>query len=162
MMDDQSASNLTALLDPSLGELAREIAMGIQDIPEILKQHGRSPAEFRRLCQDETFKRLLDSAVREWNSALSTGDRIRVKSQAMVEASLEQLHAANVSDKVPLAARIEGMKFAARLGGLLSERGEAQGTKGGAGAGFQITINIGDGKESLRITQPATLEGVAE
>lgn len=142
--------DITPLLDSSLAALAREIAMDIQDVSTILASHGMDAMDLERLKQDPVFGRLLQAAVSEWNSAFSTAERIRLKAQAMVEESLPSLHEASIDTKIPLAQRVEALKFSAKLGALLDERNAVVGSKGGGG-GFAVTINIGS--DSVKITQ---------
>lgn len=141
---------IKALLDPDLASLAREIAMDIQDVTTILDARGMGPSDLERLKADPTFSRYLQDAVVAWNGAGSTADRIRLKSLAMVEESLPSLHEASVDEKIPLNQRVEALKFTARLGGMMNERGEAAGGRDPA-SGFAITINIGG--DTVKITQ---------
>lgn len=149
--DALAEGGITAFLDPSLASLAREIAMDLQEVDKILAAHGLSREEFEKLQGDPTFTKLFQAAVTEWNAASSTPERIRLKAQVMVEESLPSLHTATVDDKIPLAQRVEALKFTSKLAALVDEKGGVLGGRGPVSGGFSISINIGS--DTVKITQ---------
>ena len=59
--------------------LAREIAMDIFDIPDILKLHQLSDVEWAKIQENPRFQAMLKSMILEWNSASNTRERVKVK-----------------------------------------------------------------------------------
>lgn len=125
--------------DDNMVLLAREIAMDIHPLEDILKRHNVGPADWDVLCRHPRFAGYLNDALVTWQSAMNAADRIKVKSLAAIEDWLltahELLHVKDGSlrDKVELA------KLVARLAGV----GEAK-TDMPVGEKISITINMGD------------------
>lgn len=119
--------------------LAREVAMDIFPLEDILKVHQLSLDDWNELCANPRFKTMLDQMMREWASAASTAERVRIKAATGVESHIETL-IADIGDRsIPLAQRTEAMKFLARAGELDGGRG----IEGAGGAPFSINISIG-------------------
>lgn len=119
--------------------LAREIAMDIHPLEDILKRHGVDATEWAFLSKTPRFNQYLTDAIQTWQSALNSPERIKVKSLAAIEdwllTAYELLHVKDGSlrDKVELA------KLVARLAGVgESAKDVAVGEK------VMITINMGD------------------
>jgi len=119
--------------------LAREIAMDIFDINQILELHRLDEAEWQRIQANTKFQQILGDMVREWNATATTRERVKTKAATGLESTLEVYIRAITDDNIPLAQRVEAGKFLARLGELDGNRD----VMGGAGGGVTININTG-------------------
>lgn len=127
--------------------LAREIAQDIFPVDQIIALHRLDDAEWQRIQAHPRFVSMLAEMQRDWNSALNTRERVRIKAQTGLETMLE-VFINDINDhSIPLAQRVEAGKFLAKLG----ELGEHA---PGAGLGGQLVINIvtGSTKEPVSIT----------
>lgn len=128
-------------------QLAREIAMDIFPIGDILKLHQLSDAEWERIANHPKFKTMLEEMAREWNLSAGTMDRVKLKSATGLESVLE-VYIRDIADQsIPLNQRVEAGKFLAKLG-------ELDGSRIGQGAGgsnVYININTGGGQDPVRV-----------
>lgn len=123
---------------PKLAKLAREIAINIRKLPDILRDYSLTPAQFAEVEKLPFFKRAVEHLTIEWNSAMSTQDRIKYQSAAALEENLINLATRMASDKETLTAAVETGKFFAKLSGI----GEGK-AEGNSADKFVITINLG-------------------
>jgi hypothetical protein len=129
--------------------LAREIAMDIFPVEQLLALHQLSSEEWQRIQEHPRFVSMLASMQRDWNAAGNTRERVKVKSATGLESMLE-IYIRDINDaNIPLAQRVEAGKFLAKLGELDVQRGGADGSA--------VTINIVTGKDH----QPITIEAKA-
>jgi hypothetical protein len=127
--------------------LAREIAMDIFPIDQILELHRLSEEEWARIQDNQKFRQILGDMTREWNATATTGERVRTKAATGLESTLEVYIRAITDDNIPLAQRVEAGKFLARLGELDGSKG----TIGIGGSGVTININTGGGQPPVTI-----------
>lgn len=118
--------------------LAREIAMDIFPVHDVLRLHQLTDEQWQRIQSNPKFQQMLGDMVTEWNSTASTKERIKIKAQTGLESELEHYVRAIKDENIPLAQRVEAGKFLAKLGEL---DGNVLG--GAGGSGFNITLNIG-------------------
>src|SRR5262252_451989 len=95
--------------------LAREVAMDILPLTDVLKLHQISSEDWATIQENPRFKQMFEQMVREWNSAASTRERVRIKAATGLESQLEGLIAALSDESIPYTQRIEGGKFLARI-----------------------------------------------
>src|SRR3954465_5375540 len=147
-MPDQSSPAEVFAID--FATLAREIAMDIFPIEQILELHRLTDAEWTRVQAHPKFLEMVRELSREWGSAGNTRERVKVKAATGLESKLE-VYIRSIDDmNIPLAQRVEAGKFLARLGEL-----DGQGHMlGGGGSG--VTINISTGTEMPPLTIEAT------
>jgi hypothetical protein len=139
--------------------LAREIAMDIHPLEDILKRHEVTEGAWEDIQQNPGFKSYLRNAVEEWQSATNTAERVKLKSLAFVEESLPEFYARAHDPKEPLAAKTEVLKTIAKFAGV---GGSVDGAV--AGERMVVTINLG-ADQQLRIERdvtPQVIEGEAE
>ncbi|MCK1742189.1 hypothetical protein IVA80_15295 [Bradyrhizobium sp. 139] len=139
-------------------KLAREIAMDIHPLESILKQYSIASDEWVALQRNGRFVALLSSAVEEWNSALNTHERVKLKAAAMMEEWLPELNNRLHDRDEALPAKIEGGKMLAKIAGM----GERAQIEGSSGERFTVTINLGSGGQQLEFSkevQPKVIEG---
>lgn len=127
------------LTPTGLAALAREIAMDIRELPEILKYYHLTDADYADICTIPFFSRALEVATIEWNSALSTHERIRLEAAATLENALPGLSARMNNREEAFPAAIEAGKLFAKIAGLdANVRADAA-----PGEKFTININLG-------------------
>lgn len=126
-----------------LRSLAREIAMDILELDDILRHHGVSTAEWARIERNKQFQAMYHSEVVVWNSALNTEERTKLKAQALLEMALLPAQAMINDKNEPASARVEMVKTIAKISGI-TEKVQAQGVPGER---FVINIDMGAGKK---------------
>lgn len=123
-----------------LATLAREIAMDLFPLAQIIELHRLTNDEWERIQATPKFQQMLSELITEWNATGSTGERVKMKSATGLESILE-IYIRDIADPtIPLAQRVEAGKFLARLGELDGQRGNL----GGGGGQFNIVLNIGE------------------
>jgi hypothetical protein len=145
--NDEKASNEIFAID--FATLAREIAMDIFPLKQILELHRLDENEWVTIQENPRFKDMLSSMVRDWSSASNTRERIRVKASTGLESQLE-IYIRDINDpNIPLAQRVEAGKFLARLGEL--DTSSVMAGMGAAGGGVTINILTGQGQAPVTI-----------
>ena len=135
-MTDNTPSEIFAV---DLAALAREIAMDIFEMKDILLVHKLDDDQWEEISRNVKFQQMLTQMAAEWNSALNTRERIRIKAATGLEAVLENYIREIRDSAIPLGQRVEAGKFLARIG----EIDTSQIIGGAGGGGFTITMNIG-------------------
>lgn len=122
-----------------LAKLAHELVWNIAERPIILERFGLTDAQFAAHVEPNPFfKQAYESAVIEWESAKSTGQRIQLKSAIQLEESLPTLHQRMNDAKEALPAVVETAKLLAKISGV--DGASKQQT--GSGEKFVININL--------------------
>jgi len=116
--------------------LARELAMELRSVDQILADYGVGEPEWGRLQRSPWFQQTLTAEMAQWNSASSTHDRVRVKSAVLVEEYLVEANARLRDPEETLSSKVELFKTLARIANLGTGDGEA------SGGGFRVVINI--------------------
>jgi hypothetical protein len=119
--------------------LAREIAMNIHPVEDIIERHGIKREDFETILRNERFARLLEDAATSWEGALNTGERIKVKSLSMLEDWLASAYAMLHEPKHPLRDKVELAKLVGRFAGM----GEKSTLDTNTADRVNITINLG-------------------
>jgi hypothetical protein len=130
--------------------LAREIAMDIFPIDQVLKIHQVTTEEWLKISQNPRFIATLDDMIRQWNAASNTKERVRVKAATGLEIVLEEYIYAIKDPNTPANHKVEAGKFLAKLGELDGA------VIGGGQAGGGITINISTSPNMPPLTIEAT------
>jgi hypothetical protein len=131
-------------------QLAREIAMEIQPLDQILKNNNVTPAVWERIRTNTRFNQLLASNVEAWGSSLNTAERVRVKSLAMIEEVLPEFYVRMTDQKENLNHKVEALKTVAKFAGVGEKAGD-----GTPGERFTVTINLG-ADQQLKIEKNVT------
>lgn len=149
-MNDLTAGLTSYAIVPSsvydemkLVKLAREIAMDIKELDEILKIHNVTHADFEKLKTNERFKSILTAEVIAWQGAINTNERVRVKAASMIEEWLPELYSRLNDRGEGLSSKIEGGKLLERLAGM----GAAAAKNEAPTDRVSITINLGADKK---------------
>lgn len=127
-------------------KLAREIAMDMRTIDEILEIHEISPSAWQKIQENSQFQALLRSEVEAWQAAGNTAERVKLKSLAFVEEALPEFYARAHDPKEPLNAKVEVLKTISKFAGI----GGSQFDASVGGERFSVTINLG-ADHSLKI-----------
>src|SRR5262245_14559834 len=101
-----------------LAKLAREFAMNIKTREDILTVYKLSEEEMQKTKAISYFITARDQMTIEWNSALSTPQRLRLSSLALLEESLLDVAVRMSNPNEPLTGAIQTAKFLADLGGM--------------------------------------------
>ena len=126
--------------DMKLVKLAREIAMGIKDLPDILFDNGLVQYEFEAIQQLPHFNKMLAAELAAWGSAVNTGERVKLKAGAMIEEYLPELYARLNDRDEPLMGKIKAMELISKMAGF----GQSDIPQAGApGDRVQVIINLG-------------------
>lgn len=120
-----------------LSRLAREIAMDILELPDILEMHKLSNEDWETISGDHRFQTMLDSMIRDWKGAENTQERVKVKAATGFESLIESFILDARDPKIPLVQRVEVGKLLVRVGELEREKGSL------TGGTINIQINAG-------------------
>ena len=130
--------------ETAMAMLAREMAMNIRNYKVIFDEFGITEEEYYEISKIDFFKRAKEQFSIEWNSALSTVDRTRLKAAAGTEELMGPLIQRALRETEPLAACIETAKWASKIAGL--GEGAAEAPKSDR---FVIQINMGSDVELI-------------
>lgn len=139
--------------DVMLLKLAREIAMDIRPLDDVLVTHEVTPHEWAEIQSHPVFRSYLRSAIEEWNSATNTAERVRLKSLAFVEESLPEFYARAHDQQENLQHKIRVLEVVAKFAGV---GGPMEGAV--SGEKFTVTINLG-ADHQLKIEKDVTPQG---
>lgn len=131
-------------------KLAREIAMDMRNLEEILKTHGITQPEWDDICTQPAFQRLLRGEVEAWESATNTAERVKLKSLAFVEEALPEFFARAHDTKELLSAKVEVLKTISKFAGVGQSVDNTN-----LGDKLTVTINLGS-DQSLKIEKDIT------
>ena len=84
--------------------LARQIAMDILPLDDVLETHKLSDEQWVAIQANPAFQATLVDMIADWNTAANTKNRVRIKAATGVEATLEPTIAACMDPTIPLAA----------------------------------------------------------
>jgi hypothetical protein len=121
-----------------LAALARDLAMGLKDVPDVLKDYGITEGMVHELEQIPFFQQALQAALLEWNGPLNTKARVELASAALVEKGLTVLGARMTNKEEPLNSCVDVGRFLAKLAGI----GEKQ-VEQSESDRVVVTINLG-------------------
>lgn len=132
-------------------QLAREIAMDIHPLTDILKNHEIDTVRWEAIKLNARFQALLLAQVEEWNSALNTGERVKLKALACIEEAMPEFYARMHDRQENLPAKVKALEVFTQIAGITKN---GQGAAIGGGEKFSVTINLGADKQ-LTITAPS-------
>lgn len=128
--------------------LAREIAMGINDLQTIIANNSLTEAQYERIRENGTFQRILDIEIQAWSAAKNTPDRVRIEAAATFEQLMPALFARLMNDRENLNHVVEGGKLLAKVAGIDQSDQRPD-------LGEKFIINIDMGGEKLSLTRNA-------
>lgn len=119
-------------------KLAREIACDIRTLPDILAMHSVTEEHWARIVDNPRFRALVKSAVAEWQSAVNTPERVKIKAMSFVEEALPEFYGRAHDPKELLSSKVEVLKTVAKLAGIGENSQSSQ-----SGERMSVTINLG-------------------
>lgn len=144
----QTVADFNALSDQD-SRLAVEIAVQIRSVPEVLNTYNISRQDLVLKLRDPMFRDMVKQAKSIWSSDLSIKERIRLKSQVLVEDSLLAIFSIVHNHDNAIPAKLDAFKQLARVAEVdTPDRG-----KGDTGSRFTVSINLGD------TVKPVVIEG---
>jgi hypothetical protein len=129
----------------ALSKLAGEMAMNIRPPQAIFADYGIDETAYYEVLKLPFYQRALEQYTLEWNSTLTTKERVSLSSAYILEQVLPIIGARAMSPTEPLAAVNDTAKLLARNAGV----GEPKQNNANTADRFIITINLGadvDGK----------------
>lgn len=140
LTDEEPPRHLAARVEINLRKLARELAMRILPLEDILNLHQVSMSDLERLEGWPSFMKMLAEETEVWQSALNTKQRVEIKTWSMLEEALpainEYIHSPNFNDNAKVAL----------IGVMQKQVGigvKENSTAGASGEKISITINTG-------------------
>jgi hypothetical protein len=134
--------------EATLAKLAREVAMNVRPLKDIIADYGLSKAAYEQVEAIEFFKRAKDQFTLEWNSTLSTEDRLKFCSLASLELLMPKLTARAMSREEPLTSATEVSKTLMKISGI----GEKDDHRRPSDR-FVIQINLGAGQKGATVVE---------
>lgn len=124
--------------------VAREIAIDHFPIDEILSRYNISPENWQIIKEDPRFIRILSQETEDWQSALNTHERTKLKAAAMVEEWLPEANSRLHDKNEALPAKVALGKLVSQIAGMGVT---GMGIEGGSGDKISVTINLGEDKK---------------
>jgi hypothetical protein len=122
--------------------VARELAMDVHTVDNVLHKHGLTNAQYDFLSKHNTFfKQALLQQISEWQRLDSTQARLKAEAAAALEEQLPVLASRMGSRSEKLSDAVEAAKLFAKIAGVDSAPGGANTT----GERFTINIDLGAG-----------------
>jgi hypothetical protein len=135
----------------TLLKLAREIAMDIAPLGDVLSRLQIDQNEWETISKQPSFQGLLRSELEAWQSATNTAERVKLKSLSMVEEVLPEMYARMHDGRENLTAKNEVLKTISRLAGI----GGSTVDGSVSGERLSVTINLG-ADHQLKIEKDVT------
>ncbi len=135
----QTVSEFNAVSDVD-SRLAIELAVQIRPVAELLVHYNLTRSQLVSKLRESMFRDMVKQAKTLWHSDLSIKERIRLKSQVLVEDSLLSIFQIVHNDNNAIPAKLDAFKQLSRVAEVdAPERG-----KGDTGSRFTVQINLGD------------------
>jgi hypothetical protein len=142
----------SGITDQKLLVIAREVAMDIFDIDQILVFTNTSPEEYAQLKELPRFQTYLRSEMEAWNSALNTHERVKIKAASQIEFALPELNNRLHDASEPLMPKVKLAELISKLAGMGAQNASINGDSGDK---FTVTINLGEDRK-LEISEKIT------
>lgn len=138
---DAIFANKFLSLDP---RFTLECAMGMEDISEIASRYGFTPEDVEKLKRYQPF---LIELERMKGELQRSGQNFKMKAALMSDLMMEKVFQGAMQGNASLAVKIDALKTLTKLADLEPKGAQTQ----SAGAGFSITINLGERKEVIEV-----------
>lgn len=138
--------------DTLMRRVARELAMDLYPLDQILENCKIDRREFDKWKDNPRFLAYLSQFKEEWSAASNAHERAKIKASIVMEEFMQEAYTSLHSNKFPLNHRVELGKLVAKIAGM-GEPKVAAG--GGVGSGFSLSINIGSHEKVTISQQPA-------
>jgi len=146
MNETEQGTVLTRALrsDVTLSKLARDIAWDIYPLETVLGNYNVTQEEWQAIKEMPRFQRYLENEIATWANADNTAERVKIKSQALIEDYLPEIYERMIDPTENLPAKVEAAKFIGKLAGLGNERSAGDVS---TGEKVSITINLGEDRK---------------
>ena len=135
--------------------LAREVVMDIRPLATVLKEYELTEEQYDALLTVPFYKNAITIAQREWNSALTTPERLRIQAAAILEQTLPVIGAKATNTDEDLNKIVEAAKILGKIGQVDGSQQQQTSSEK-----FSIVINIGDDKiELVKDVTPTERDG---
>jgi hypothetical protein len=141
--------------DINVIKLAREVAIDHFPIQDILDKYRIDEETWEALQRWPRFNELVDYERQQWNSALNTNTRVKLKSATVIEEWMEHGHQLLHDASQTFGNKIELVKILGKFAGL-----EAQEKTVGETAAGRVTINIKIGDQQLEFDDGQVIDAV--
>ncbi len=111
-----------------------DLAVGVDDLPEILLRYGLTLQEYELLSQTSAFRRDLALTIRD---VRENGASFSLKAKTQAEDYLKVLDSMVYADDTPAGVRLEAIRSTVKWGKLETDKNTDQGNQNN-----QININI--------------------
>lgn len=123
----------------AMAKLAREMAMCIRNYKDIFADFGITEEDYYEIGKNEFYKRAKEQFALEWNSTLSTADRVKITSAAGAEQGLLTITKRMLDPHEPFPGVLSAFKQLCQNAGI----GDPKTSPANASERFVITINMG-------------------
>jgi hypothetical protein len=123
--------------------LARELAMGIKELHDILAAHSLTHAQYERIRESTIFNRLLETEIAQWSSARNTPERVRIEAAATFEQILPKLYTRAINP-------LESLDHVGKVASLIAKVAGIDQSDKAPDATEKFIINIDVGKGDVR------------
>lgn len=117
-MSDLTTVPAPPALNSHDARLAVELAIQISDLPTICKRYGVSTDELKKKLKDPMFRGAVKEAKRQWSADLNAKERIRVKSQLLVEDTILDVFSIIKDRDQATPARLDAFKSLTKISGV--------------------------------------------
>ena len=130
-----------------VSRLAREIARDLIPIEDICSRYKLDEDQYQRVIRHPMFAQRLQEELDVWNASTPRAitERIGAKAATMIEESLVEVYALIHDKSIPMAPKIEALKWASRIAGV----GEKEAVNQTLGERVRFNIYIGAEKVSF-------------
>lgn len=134
--------------------VARNLAMGIYELPKILEMCGVKVSQFHTWKNHPRFTSYLKNETEAWNAAQNTAERTKLKAGIVMEEWIAETYMELKDRKIALNHRVELGKLVAKIAGMGENSGGFSAGLGGTGGGFSLQINIAPGHSTVINARP--------
>lgn len=135
-------------LNDTDARLIWELVAKISPAAEILARYGLTVADLQAKKNDRMWAAAYKEALTVWASDMNVQQRIKFKSGLLLEDSLQDLFIMIKDPMMNASVKLEATKQLGQFSQTINPKPSA--TDGG-GAGFKLTINLGDTKGKVTI-----------
>jgi hypothetical protein len=127
----------------AMAKLAREMAMAIRNYKDIFADFGVTEEDYYEIAKNDFYKRAKEQFALEWNSTLSTSDRVKITSAAGAEQGLLAVTRRMLDPNEPFPGVLSAFKQLCQNAGIGDPKVEQKSNER-----FIIQINLGADTET--------------
>lgn len=137
-------------IETMASQLAREIARNLIPLSEIQERYRLDEDQYQRIVGSSYFRLRLEEEQDLWNASTpkAINERIQAKTGTMIEESLPEIFDLIHDRKQPMAAKIDALKWASSVAGLIKRSDQSGGTA------ERVRFNIYIGEKQMAFDKP--------